>query len=129
MSEVDVSRCRSRIERFVKESHTEYGVAASASKFSTGINEVLPLLDWAGVKYEGDDKSKPDMMSSVKRVADALDISCDGCKKGCEVLNWLPLVDVDVESVTTAKPEYTDEPMPRAPVDDEVEETIELITA
>lgn len=129
MSEINVSRCRSRIEKFVRQSDTEYGVPVSVSKFSAGVGEVVPLIVWAELEYDGDDKAKPENMSSIKRVAEALDVTCDGCRKGCKVLNWLPLVTIEVSPLTAPKLEYTSEPMPLAPSTDDVEETVELITA
>lgn len=131
MSEIDVSRCRSRIKQFAEESDTTYQVPVSVGYFSAGVGEPLELTDWAARKFEGHDLTDQQIIPSIKRVADALDVKCNGCREGCHVLSWLPLLALELKPLTQTKPDYTSEEMPQAPgpvsggVDD-VEETIEL---
>lgn len=129
-SEINVRRCQERIRQFVAEGNQDAGVPVSVSKFSAGIPEVIPLNEWAEIEYE-DEGPSAKRTPSIQRVADALDVACDGCKSGCKVLGWLPLVTLELQPLTSPKLDYTDDPMPPAPSTSsaEVDETVELITA
>lgn len=131
MSEINVSRCRTRIKQFAEESDTTYQVPVSVGYFSAGVGEPLELTDWAARKFEGHDLTDQQILPSIRRVADALDVKCNGCSEGCRVLSWLPLLALKLKPLTQPKPEYTSEAMPPASGTtrdnvDHVEETIEL---